>query len=218
MVVIHLKEQTPRTRREVSSARGPIVSGSMKTSEPPAIWLPEWLTWVISVAPAVSLVLATFAGILAAISLGVAISGRNTARKSLGVAERAEARGAADIEIYLHRARQKPTIDGRAILLHVQVVNKSHSVIWIRRAALWVQYSLDSNLVRSEISSGELPAGVNPGIASPLELKPRQVVDGWLSFAVPGARTAGQPVVRQSLTLTDTDGQDWTLDDVKVGL
>jgi hypothetical protein len=122
------------------------------------------------------------------------------------------------LEIYLRRARQVPAAGASTVLLNVQVTNRSHTGIWLRKAALWIVYPAGGQWISSEVSPGEPPPGVDPALSFPLELKARQVTDGWLAFQIPHARTNGEPVTRQSLTLTDTDGNEWALPDVKAGL
>jgi len=189
----------------------------METPSPAAVLLPEPFDWLVAVAPLLSVAVALVAAVVAAISLGIAASGRKTARKSLGIAERAEASAAPEVELYLNSARQFSAGDGYVVLIHIQVVNRSHSAIWVRKAGLWVQYSLGDQVVRSEVTALKTNPNKTPPLAFPLELKARQVADGWLAFNITGTRTNGRPVLRQSLTLTDTDGHDWTLDDLKAG-
>ncbi|PVW04764.1 hypothetical protein DEA06_08290 [Microbacterium sp. Gd 4-13] len=173
--------------------------------------LPDWLTTLIAVVPALAFVIASF-------SLFVAISSRNTARRSLGIAQRAEARGRPDVDIYLVQARQQTAAGGYALVLHVQIINLSHNPIWIRRAALWVEYSVGEAPMLTEIAAGAVDHKLGDAVTLPLELKPRQVSEGWLTFAVSNDRTGGQPVRRQGLRLTDTDNKEWVLDDIKGGL
>lgn len=148
-------------------------------------------------------------------ALGVSISSRNTAKKSLGVAQRAEMRALPDVDIHLVQARQRTSFGTRSIVLSVEITNQSHSAIWIRRASLWIEYRLETQNMLSEVALSNSPSA--PVLAFPLELKARQVSAGSLEFDISDQRTAGRPVLRQSLRLTDTDGREWTLDNIKAG-
>jgi hypothetical protein len=166
-------------------------------------------------APVLAILVPTLALAVSVTALGVSISSRNTAKESLGVAQRGELRTLPDVGIHLVQARQKANSGKRSIVLSVEITNRSHSAIWIRRASLWIEYLLETQNMLSEVALSESPSA--PVLAFPLELKARQVSAGSLEFDVSDQRTAGRPVIRQSLRLTDTDGREWTLDNITAG-
>ena len=177
--------------------------------------VPDWLAHLMTVAPVVALIVPALSLVVAVVSLCIAISSRNTAKKSLGIAQRGEERIKPDLDLNLIRARQQSTTDGHLVVLSIEVINRSHSAIWIRRPSLWIDYLVGETLMTSEVSVGALPSDLGKALEFPLELKPREVGAGWLAFEISDARTNERPILRQSLRLTDTDGQEWSIDDVK---
>lgn len=176
--------------------------------------LEEPLATVVQIAPLLSVVVAVVAVL-------VAFGSRRTAKKSYELAKHVQENTNPNLSIHLVKARRIPlevsgVSVGYTLRVQVQVTNLSTASIWLRRAALWIDYPLADGPGRSEVSMRIVPEEADT-LAFPVELKGHQVLDGWLAFDITKTRTNGAAVDRHTLSLIDTHNTQWQYDDIRAG-
>lgn len=163
--------------------------------------------------------IAVMSVVIAGIALVLSVLSTRTARRSLRIAERQEARREPRLDLYLHESLvfQRPNPVTRALGFHIQVANPTDSDNSISDAELLILYTIDASVmtVRVRPYSQADPTDSSSSRKSLLRLPSRipahDAVSGWLVFHVPDALTSGHRIDRYELSVREVHGQSVSL-------